>query len=289
MSGAARVVVRKITAKPMPEGVNAIARRSIGGYEMNHFDPFLLLDDSSFESPAGFPDHPHRGFETVSYMLKGSVQHEDFEGHKGIIRAGGLQWMTAGRGILHSEMPTPTGSHRVLQLWVNLAAKDKMVAPRYQELESEEIAEAEQDGVKVRVIAGESMGIKSDVRTMTPTMYLDFTLQPGSYFKQPVPQSWNAFVYVIDGEGVFGDSKAKPTLPHNLLLLGAGDCVEAWNKSSKEVRFVLIGGEPLNEPMARRGPFVMNTQQEIYQAIRDYSNCINGFEKARNWKSRNST
>ncbi|KAL5708100.1 hypothetical protein ACHQM5_018932 [Ranunculus cassubicifolius] len=280
-----RAVVKKIVAKPQREGDRAIVRRSIGTHELDHFDPFLLLDEATIESPAGFPDHPHRGFETVSYMLKGSVLHEDFEGHRGTLETGDVQWMTAGKGILHSETPPPTGSHRGVQLWVNLSSKNKMVDPKYQDLKNKDIGEAEHNGVKVRVIAGESMGVKSDIFTRTPTMYLDFTLQPGSHFQQPIPQTWNAFIYVLDGEGVFGDSKPKAASDHTLLLLGPGESVEAWNKSSGLLRFLIIGGEPLNEPVARYGPFVMNTQQEINQAIHDYSNCTNGFEKARNWTS----
>ncbi|KAL5729759.1 hypothetical protein ACHQM5_002662 [Ranunculus cassubicifolius] len=280
-----RVVVRKIVARPQGDGDRAIVRRSIGTYELDHFDPFLLLDEATIESPAGFPDHPHRGFETVSYMLKGSLLHEDFEGHRGTINTGDVQWMTAGKGILHSEFPPPTGSNWGVQLWVNLSSKNKMVEPKYQDLKSKDIGEAEKDGVKVRVLAGESMGVKSPIFTRTPTMYLDFTLQPGSNFQQPIPQTWNAFIYVLDGEGVFGDSKANPASVHNLLLLGSGDYVELWNKSSTPLRFLIIGGEPLNEPIARRGPFVMNTQQEISQAFHDYSTCTNGFEKARHWKS----
>ncbi|KAL5715064.1 hypothetical protein ACHQM5_016943 [Ranunculus cassubicifolius] len=284
-----RLVVKKISAKPQHEGDRAIVRRSIGSQTLDYFDPFLLLDEATIESPAGFPDHPHRGFETVSYMLKGSMLHEDFEGHRGTIEAGDVQWMTAGRGILHSETPPNTGSHRGIQLWVNLSSKQKMVKPRYQDLQSKNISEGEENGVKVRVIAGESMGIKSPIFTMTPTMYLDFTLQPGSHFQQPIPHTWNTFIYVLDGKGVFGKAKAKPSSSHTLLLLGSGDSVEAWNNFSMPLRFLLIGGEPLNEPVERYGPFVMNTHAEINQAIHDYRNCVNGFEKAKYWKSGRSS
>lgn len=159
------------------------------------------------------------------------------------------------------------------------------IKPNYQELESKDIAEGTEDGVKVRVIAGEAMGIKSPIFTRTPTMYLDFTMQPGSYFQQPIPLNWNAFIYILEGKGVFGDAKAAPAAPHNLLLLGDGDAVEAWNNYSKPLRFLLIGGEPLNEPIERYGPFVMNTHEEINRAIYDYRNCVNGFEKAKHWKS----
>jgi len=280
-----RQVVRKFLARPQHEGVGAIVRRSIGRFELKYFDPFLLLDEFSISAPSGFPDHPHRGFETVTYMLQGAVTHEDFEGHKGTIGAGDLQWMTAGRGIVHSEMPAAQGTQKGLQLWINLSSQHKMIEPRYQEMASKDIAEATKDGVKVSVIAGEALGIKSPVYTRTPTMYLDFTLKPGSHLEQPIPSSWNAFVYVLEGEGIFGNSRSVPATAHHLLLLGCGDGLEVWNKSSKALRFVLVGGEPLGEPVVQVGPFVMNSQEEIDQTIEDYENCINGFEKARDWRS----
>ncbi|KAF8414204.1 hypothetical protein HHK36_002204 [Tetracentron sinense] len=280
-----RAVVRKFQARPQHEGNGAIVRRSIGRFELKYFDPFLVLDEFSISAPAGFPDHPHRGFETVTYMLQGAVTHEDFEGHKGTIRAGDLQWMTAGKGIVHSEMSAVQGTQKGLQLWINLSSKNKMIEPRYQELQSKDVAEVAKDGVKVRVIAGEALGAKSPVYTRTPTMYLDFTLQPGAHLQQPIPSKWNSFVYTLDGEGIFGSSKSSLTTAHHLLLLGNGDGLEAWNTSSKPLRFILVGGEPLGEPVVQFGPFVMNTQEEIDQTIDDYEYYINGFEKAKQWSS----
>uniref|UniRef100_A0A2P2L740 Pirin-like protein n=4 Tax=Rhizophora mucronata TaxID=61149 RepID=A0A2P2L740_RHIMU len=280
-----RQAVKKFLARPQHEGLGAIVRRSIGRFELRYFDPFLLLDEFSVTAPAGFPDHPHRGFETVTYMLQGAVTHEDFEGHKGTIKAGDLQWMTAGRGIVHSEMPAAQGTQKGLQLWINLPSKHKMTEPRYQEVSSKDIAEATKDGVKVRVIAGEALGTKSSIYTRTPTMYLDFTLKPGAHLQQPVPLSWNAFVYVLEGEGVFGNAKSMPASAHHLLLLGKGDGVAAWNKSAGPLRFILVGGEPLGEPIVQLGPFVMNTQEEIDQTVEDFENCVNGFEKSRHWRS----
>ncbi|KAM7280383.1 hypothetical protein ACFE04_007517 [Oxalis oulophora] len=282
---APRVVVRKFLARPQHEGVGATVRRSIGRFELKYFDPFLALDEFSVTAPAGFPDHPHRGFETVTYMLQGAVTHEDFEGHKGTIGAGDLQWMTAGRGIVHSEMPAAQGTQKGLQLWINLSSKHKMIKPAYQEMLSNDIAEASKDGIKVRVIAGEALGSKSPIYTRTPTMFLDFTLKPGSHLQQPIPVSYNSFVYVLEGEGIFGNLKSTPVTSHNLLLLGSGDGLEVMNKSSKLLRFVLVGGEPLGEPVAQLGPFVMNSQEEIDQTIDDFENYANGFEKARDWRS----
>ena len=159
------------------------------------------------------------------------------------------------------------------------------IEPRYQEIQSKDIAEAEKNGVKVRVIAGEALGKKSAVYTRTPTLYLDFTLKPGSHHVQSIPKSWNGFVYVLEGEGIFGNSRSSPTTAHHLLLLGPGDGLMVWNKSTKYLRFILVGGEPLGEPLVQFGPFVMNTQEEIDQTIEDFENCVNGFERARHWKS----
>ncbi|CAK9170617.1 unnamed protein product [Ilex paraguariensis] len=280
-----RLPIKKVLAKPQREGDGAVVRRSIGRSELKNLDPFLMLDEFSVTAPAGFPDHPHRGFETVTYMLQGAITHQDFAGHKGTIQTGDIQWMTAGRGIIHSEMPVGEGAQKGLQLWINLSSKDKMIEPRYQELVSEEIKRAEQDGVEVRVIAGESMGVQSPVYTRTPTMYLDVTLKPSAQVHQPIPESWNAFVYIIEGEGLFGSLGSSPVPAHHVLVLGPGDGLSVWNKSSKPLRFVLIGGQPLNEPVVQYGPFVMNTQAEIDQTIEDYHYFKNGFEMAKYWKS----
>ncbi|XP_064608862.1 pirin-like [Liolophura sinensis] len=281
-----RSVVQSVISVEQDEGVGARVRRSVGRSELRSLDPFLMLDEFRVTSPAGFPDHPHRGFETVTYMLKGSSRHEDFCGHKGTIKAGDLQWMTAGRGIVHCEMPHGAEEAHGLQLWVNLAQKDKMVKPVYQELLSKDIPVATKDGVTVKVIAGESFGIKSPVYTRTPTLYLDFHMSPGSRMSQPIPSGWNAFVYMLSGTAHFGPSESQSEgLPHHTLVLGDGQRLEVENKSSEKCHFVLIGGQPLNEPVVQHGPFVMNTQQEIQQAIADYQRAKNGFENAKSWES----
>lgn len=252
---------------------------------MKNLDPFLLLDEARVSAPAGFPDHPHRGFETVTYMLQGAVTHEDCDGHKGTIKAGDLQWMTAGRGIVHSEMPAPGIESHGLQLWVNLAAKDKMIPSNYQELEAKDVPKIEKDGVKVAVIAGQSMGVTSPVYTRTPTMYLDFTMQPGATLHQAVPEGWNGFVYTLKGQGTFGTESAESVGAHYTLELGPGDGLSAWNKGEEVLQFVIIAGQPINEPVSQYGPFVMNTREEIMQTLRDYQTGKNGFEKARSWLS----
>ncbi|ONK58778.1 uncharacterized protein A4U43_C09F16550 [Asparagus officinalis] len=280
-----RSVVKKVLAKAQYEGDGAIVRRSIGRPELKNFDPFLMLDEFSVSPPAGFPDHPHRGFETVTYMLEGAFTHQDFSGHKGTIRTGDLQWMTAGRGIIHSEMPAGDGVQKGLQLWINLSSKDKMIEPRYQELQSKDVAHVEKDGVYVRIIAGEAFGVQSPVYTRTPTMYLDFTMKPGSQLNQSVPESWNAFIYIIEGEGVFGKENSSIVSSHHALVLSSGDGLSVWNRSARTLRFILVGGQPLNEPVVQYGPFVMNTQAEIEQTFEDYHYCRNGFENAKQWRS----
>ncbi|KAJ6674725.1 PIRIN-LIKE PROTEIN [Salix viminalis] len=280
-----RLVTKKILAKLQHEGDGAVVRRGIGRSEQKFLDPFLMLDEFSVSPPAGFPDHPHRGFETVTYMLQGGITHQDFAGRKGTIHTGDVQWMTAGRGIIHSEMPAGEGAQTGLQLWINLSSKDKMIEPRYQELLSDDIKRAEKDGAEVRIIAGESMGVQSPVYTRTPTMYLDFTLKPRAQVHQNIPESWNGFVYIIEGEGVFGKTNSSPSTAHHVLVLGPGDGLSAWNRSSKPLRFVLIAGQPINEPVAQYGPFVMNTDAEIDQTIEDYNYSKNGFEMARFWRS----
>jgi quercetin 2,3-dioxygenase len=282
-----REVIRKIENIEQDEGLGARVRRSIGGSEVRNFDPFLLLDEFNVKAPAGFPDHPHRGFETVTYMISGHMKHEDFKRHKGIIGPGDLQWMTAGRGILHCEMPHGNEPAIGLQLWVNLAKQDKMIESQYQELLSKDIPVISKNGVTVKIIAGESMGTKSPVYTRTPVTYLDFKLQPNAQFIQEINPQWNSFIFVLFGEGYFGpESKEVHSKAHHTLLLNqGGNLVRFVNKGKELLHFVLIAGKPLNEPVVQHGPFVMNTQEEIKQTFDDYRKCKNGFENAATWNS----
>ncbi|KAH9513841.1 hypothetical protein Btru_031531 [Bulinus truncatus] len=268
------------------EGVGARVRRTIGRRELRSFDPFLMLDEFSGKAPAGFPDHPHRGFETVTYMLEGETHHEDFLGHKGTIKAGDLQWMTAGRGIVHCEMPGKDLA-RGLQLWVNLRKVDKMIAPAYQELVDKDIPKGEKDGVKVKVIAGEAFGIKSPVYTRTPTHYLDFLMSPGSHLNHPIPKDWSSFAYILSGEAWFGpeDNNQLCKAHHTITFNNDGDSIHVHNKGSEDCHFVILSGEPINEPVVQHGPFVMTTHEEIQQAFSDYRKCKNGFENAATWNS----
>ncbi|KAK4483371.1 hypothetical protein RD792_010557 [Penstemon davidsonii] len=275
----ARLVAKKILAKAQNAGNGAVFRRSIGRPELKFLDPFLVLDDFAISPPAGFPDHPHRGFESVTYVLQGGISYQDFAGHKGTIHKGEVQWATVGRGIVHSEMPAGEGPNLGLQLWINLSSKDKLIEPSYQELSSKDIPIVEKDGVHVKIIAGEAMGVHSPVNTRTPTMYLDFTLKPNAQYHQTIEESWNAFVYIIEGEGVFSIPNSEASEAHHILVLGPGDGLSVWNKSSSPLRFVLVGGKPLNEPVVQHGFYVMNTQDEIDEAIEDYKYSKNGFER----------
>jgi len=279
-----REIIKDVLSVEQSEGEGARVRRSIGRPELKRLDPFLLLDEFRVPPPAGFPDHPHRGFETVTYMLEGSFSHEDFCGHKGTINPGDLQWMTAGKGIVHCEMPVPGNQvPHGLQLWVNLAAKDKMVPPAYQELLDKDIPKVDQDGIYVNVIAGESFGISSPVKTRTPTMYLDFTMQPNKKLTQIVPEGYNGFLYTLEGSAYYGSNKIQSG-PHYTLVLGKGINLQVETKDQR-ARFVLIAGKPLGEPVAQWGPFVMNTSQELNIAMSDFQSGTNGFEGAPGWTS----
>lgn len=289
-----RKVINQVVSKAQPEGVGATVYRSIGTQKLRNLDPFLMLDEFHISYPAGFPDHPHRGFETVTYMLTGQTAHEDFAGHKGVIGPGDLQWMTAGKGIVHAEMPAikdPNFESTGLQLWVNLASKDKMCDPNYQELKDVDIPRAKPtEGVEIKVIAGESFGSNSPVRTKTPVMYLDFKLEANKSVEQAIPSEFQtAFIYTLSGQVRVGEENTIAK-PHTTVVLDQGSENETTYLSVKSTdepaHFVLIAGKPLNEPIVQHGPFVMNEQEDIYQTFEDYFSHANGFENAKHWKSK---
>ena len=264
------------------EGAGFLVRRPFPKPAFSDFDPFLLLDEMGPMKVApnqakGAPDHPHRGFETVTYILSGEMEHKDSQGHAGKLSPGDVQWMTAGAGVIHSEMPSAAfqrsgGTLHGFQLWVNLPRKDKMMRPRYQEIPSAKIpAATTPDGlVSVRVIAGEALGTRAVIETITPIIYVHYTLKPGGRISQSVPAEYNTFVYIIDGQGLFGRESEKATNGQMVMLGSDGDEVIIENDSVEKLDLLLIGGVPLKEPIARYGPFVMNTQKEIYEAIEDY-------------------
>ncbi|MBW4565440.1 MAG: pirin family protein [Mojavia pulchra JT2-VF2] len=281
-----RTVAGIINSVQTLEGEGMLVRRPFPKSTFSDFDPFLLLDefgpvDVEPGQAKGAPDHPHRGFETVSYILEGRVEHKDSQGHKGELGAGDVQWMTAGAGVVHSEMPerefARTGGRiHGLQLWVNLPRRDKMMKPRYQEIPSEKIptAQTEDGSVTVKVIAGEALGAKAVIQTQTPIIYLHFRLQPGAIAVQPVPKEYNAFIYVLDGEGLFGEDSQRAGNGQMVLFAQDGEEVKfaTPTDAKSQLDVLLIAGVPLNEPVVRYGPFVMNTQTEITQAIEDYRN-----------------
>ena len=273
-----------INAMETLEGAGFLVRRPFPTYGLSDFDPFLLLDEmgpmeSGPGESKGAPDHPHRGFETVTYLLSGQMEHKDSQGHSGKLGPGDVQWMTAGAGVIHSEMPSAQfqqtgGRLHGFQLWVNLPSERKMMNPRYQEIAAASIPTgATQDGLaQVRVIAGEALGAKAVIETVTPIMYLHFTIKPGGVVEQPVPDSYNVFAYVIDGSGLFGSDRERGSDAQMVMFAPDGGQVRIENPADaiEDLNLLLIGGVPLREPIARYGPFVMNTRAEIHQAIDDY-------------------
>jgi redox-sensitive bicupin YhaK (pirin superfamily) len=275
-----RTVANIVPGHETYEGEGFLVHRPFPAPGLNLFDPFLLLDEMGPMQCApgeakGAPDHPHRGFETVTYMLSGRFEHQDSAGHAGKLGPGDVQWMTAGRGVVHSEMPEREFAHQGgllhgLQLWVNLPKRDKMMEPRYQEIPAGRIPEAvSADGkVKVRVIAGEALGAHAVIDTRIPISFLHFRLEPGAGITQPAPKDYNAFAYVLEGEAVFG---ARAVQKHHMALFARdGDEVALEASASAPLELLLIAGKPIGEPVARWGPFVMNTREEILQAVEDY-------------------
>ncbi|KAK3683846.1 RmlC-like cupin domain-containing protein [Podospora appendiculata] len=290
-----RAIRKVFLAVEQAEGAGARVRRSVGTPQLKNFSPFLMLDHFSIKPGAGFPDHPHRGQETITYLLSGAVDHEDFAGNKGTIGPGDLQFMTAGRGIIHAEMPAQNadGSANVgLQLWVDLPAKLKACEPRYRDLRAVEIPSVRVDAgrVNVKVISGQSHGIDSvQDLAYTPVWILDVEIQPGGKIAQPLPEGWNAFAYALEGTIVFGPKGNQTTVEqyHNAVFEPSGEVVlaEVDAGAERSGRFVLIAGTPLDQKVVQYGPFVLNSQEEVYQAFIDYQTHTNGFERAKGWES----
>jgi redox-sensitive bicupin YhaK (pirin superfamily) len=275
-----RAATRVFTAPRAQDGDGVDLRRAFPGATMTDLDPFLLLDqmgpmDVAPGEARGFPPHPHRGFETVTYLLSGEFQHRDSWGNHGLLRPGDVQWMTAGSGLVHSELPGESlvrdgGRLHGFQLWINLPRKNKMVPPRYQDTPAQRIpvARSEDGSATVKVIAGESLGTKGVIETRIPILYLHVTLEPGAGFTQQVPRTQNAFAFVIEGEGDFAGSRASQ---YQVALFDrSSDAVRIVNSGKTSLSFLLIAGEPIGEPVARYGPFVMNSREEVLQAVEDY-------------------
>ncbi|MHA1525759.1 MAG: pirin family protein [Promethearchaeota archaeon] len=272
-----RKVKLTLKSRPTMEGAGVRLKRAFG-YADPSLDPFLLLDDFHSDNPndyiAGFPWHPHRGIETITYMLHGKVEHGDSLGNGGVIEAGDVQWMTAGNGIIHQEMPKKDEEDPLLwgfQLWANLPSSHKMMNPRYRDLKGEQFPIVEIDNnVKVKIICGEVNGIKGPVQDIiTEPEYLDVTIQALSEFRHPVKKDHNAFTYVIEGKGYFEDPKDHLVDNETLVIYRDGDEVKI-SAGDEELRFLLISGKPLKEPVAWRGPIVMNTEEELSVAFEEY-------------------
>ena len=278
-----RTIKQIITAHHQKEGGGFIVRRPFPTSELNAFDPFLLIDEMGpvIYKPGeavGAPDHPHRGFETVTYMLEGEMEHKDSAGNRGRLTPGDVQWMTAGSGVVHSEMPSPRmmvegGRMHGFQIWVNIPGAFKMSPPRYQEIPSHQIPTAKtEDGLAhVRVIAGEALGIQAVIDTHIPIVYHDWTLKPGANIEIKLEQNLNAGIYIFSGTAQLGPDFTKVTDGQFAMLNeGSGIQVTVSTDEPKDARFLVLAGKPIGEPVARYGPFVMNTQEELKQAFADY-------------------
>jgi len=281
-----RSISQIVNAKTTTEGEGFTVHRSFPNNVVRDFDPFLLLDemgpiDLPPNQAKGAPDHPHRGFETVTYVIDGAFEHKDSNGNQGRILAGDVQWMTAGSGVIHSEMPEKEFSKKggrlhAFQLWVNLPKKDKMANPRYQDILSKEIPKVvSSDGkVKITIIAGESLGQSAIIDTKIPIMYLHLSMKPNSSFTQPVPKNYNVFAYVAKGEVLFGEDRLSVKKEQAVFFEKDGDkiSIHAPEDSIGPSEILIIGGSPIGDPVVRYGPFVMNTEEEIQQALEDYKN-----------------
>ncbi|PWH12703.1 MAG: hypothetical protein DDG60_11815 [Anaerolineae bacterium] len=278
-----RTIKQVIRPQLVIEGAGVLLRRSFGPHKSNPFDPFLLFDHFAFNDPIegpirGFPTHPHRGIETVTYMLEGVVRHRDSLGNMGEIGPGDVQWMTSGRGILHEEMPRrgPQGTIYGFQLWVNLPARLKMSAPKYQEISAATIPLVERDGVAARVVAGELLGVRGPVTEIAAEpLYADVEIAPGVEFVQSVAPDHTVLAYVFEGQGYFVDGLTNQRVKVeavSMVEFGAGEEIRISTDTTSPLRFMLIAGAPFREPIVPYGPFVMNTVEEIQQALIDLRN-----------------
>lgn len=273
-----RKINQIITSKPTLEGAGVKLKRVFGYYEKPLLDPFLLLDHFGSANPedyiAGFPWHPHRGIETVTYMLAGEVEHGDSLGNRGVINSGDVQWMTAGSGIIHQEMPKRfDGEMRGFQLWVNLPKSHKMMAPRYRDVKSKTIPEfSPNSSVKIKIIAGQLNGARGPVQDLVvDTEYFDVAMAPNTEFEIATRPNYKTFAFVFEGSGYFDPDKADPIQADHLIVFNPGDKIKIQTQN-QPLRFLYVSGKPLNEPIAWRGPIVMNTDEELMVAFQEYRN-----------------
>ncbi|KAL8007571.1 putative rmlC-like cupin domain superfamily, pirin, rmlC-like jelly roll [Plasmopara halstedii] len=281
-----RVIAQKFVTHEQNEGVGARVHRSIGTTRLRNLDPFLMLDEFYVGLPGGFPDHPHRGFETVTYVLptsQGHMCHEDFLGNKGELRPGDLQWMTPGRGIMHAEMPKSEVPAHGLQLWINLPSKERMVEPKYQEISREMVPHAfnEDKSIEAIVFAGEAFGQRGPIDTVAPVSYVHFMLQKGATLEYRIPESHHVFVYTVSGTGKCANHSIQPHEAIVLEMKGDGVMLQAEDR----LEVIVMTGQPLEEPVVQYGPFVMSSKDEIQQTWEDFQSAKNGFENAHTWAS----
>lgn len=267
-----RSVLQIVNGMPASDGAGVSLLRVIGTPQLDYIDPFLMLDEFKNDDPdayvAGFPEHPHRGFETVSYMKQGRMRHRDSAGNEGVIEDGGVQWMTAGSGLIHSEMPEQTeGLLWGYQLWVNLPAAHKMTAPRYQDIQKDGIPEIVRDGLKVRIMAGEFEGVSGASETIWPIGYLDAHIAAGGTFRHKIEDGHNALVFVYEGAV---EIDGKIIAPHQLAVLGQTGMLDVKILDEADAGMLIMTGKPIGEPVAKMGPFVMNTNAELHQAVADF-------------------
>ena len=269
-----RSIQKVIQGVQTTDGAGVNLTRIIGSMELNMLDPFLLLDEFGSDNPkdyiAGFPPHPHRGFETITYMLNGKFRHKDSAGNEGYLTDGSVQWMTAGRGVIHSEMPEQTeGLVRGFQLWLNLPKEKKMIEPAYNDISAERIPKVDFEGGRARIISGKFLGITGPGKPHTGMLYYDIVLDLSTHFTMPIDNGWNAFIYIYEGSVQLDREVNKG---HLIVLDQEGELdLTAGQKGAK---FIVVAGEPLNEPVARGGPFVMNSKGEVLKAFEDYQNGI---------------
>ena len=269
-----RSIQKVIQGVQTTDGAGVNLTRIIGSMELNMLDPFLLLDEFGSDNPkdyiAGFPPHPHRGFETITYMLNGKFRHKDSAGNEGYLTDGSVQWMTAGRGVIHSEMPEQTeGLVRGFQLWLNLPKEKKMIEPAYNDISAERIPQVDFEGGRARIISGKFLGISGPGKPHTGMLYYDIVLDLSTHFRMPIDNGWNAFIYIYEGSVQLDREVNKG---HLIVLDQEGELdLTAGQKGAK---FIVVAGEPLNEPVARGGPFVMNSKGEVLKAFEDYQDGI---------------
>lgn len=286
-----RSILKFFIAVAQEEGVGAQVRRSIGTMKMRNFPPFLMLDHFNVTPPAGFPDHPHRGFSTITYVNEGMMAHEDFTGSMGVLRPGDLQFMTAGKGIVHSEIPVKTPDNQAcvgMQLWVDLPEELKNCDPLYRDLKREEIPTAKpNDKVSVKVIAGEAYGVKS-VQDLAHVAvhYYDYEVAPGGEFSQPFPDNHNVFLYILKGELEVNGTHLEQHSAAFFNRDGTDVVAKVPESQSGKTRLIVVGGEILNQPIFQHGPFVATSREKIYDAFLSYQEGSNGFERAKGWYSK---